>query len=320
MSQPTTLEPTAPVARTRRVPTGALVPLAAAVWWVGGYLPWLVAGLSARGGSGDAPRLALPLTTGTLALLVIGALVGGVLAGLLQLVARSGPRWGIAAALGGVILAMAITAIQTTSALRAHASRGFDADGRVLAGLGLALALSALAGWALGAASALGRPGLGLALSVLAGAFPHWLSSLVFAASPGTTLPELGRWLGLAILAAALAVIGIRPASRLLWWPLAIVVAWLTAPALTAVGYLEQLLGPGRGLNARRVIDAINASIDVFGQASGLDMRPNVPWVAAIAVGAALAAVINRRTGVPPVSNHDQLEEGTSGQQLRRGA
>ena len=299
----------------------ALVPLAGLTWWVGGYLPWLVAG-GRPPRALDGPRIAVPLTGGSIALLVLGALVGGVLAGLLCLVARPGKPWAIAAAtLGGVALAASLTAGQAAMVLGDGRAGAFNGDRRVVAGLCSALVVAALVGWTIGAAAATGRPATGLALAVLAGALPYWVRSLAYAATSEVRGGEASRWLGLALLACALTVIGLRPRSRLLWWPVAIVLAWLTGPMITAAGYLEQLLGPGRGLNARRLVDAIRAAIDVFGEAASLDVRPVVPWVLAVGAGAVLAFALDRRAGdQDPDGSGDHRAPGKDGSWAARSS
>lgn len=299
-----------PTETTRRLPPVALVPLAALVWWVGGYLPWLVSGLQSGQGVEDRSlRLALPLTTSTLSLLVLGALVGGTLAGCLSLAGRSGRRRvDSAATLAGVAVAVVLSAGQAASSLRSALPGDFDADSRVLAGLFFGVGLAALVGWGVGSCAALGPPGAGLALAVLAGAFPHWLSSLVSAAAPGTASGEVGRWIGLAMLAAALAVVGGRPINRLFWWPVVVAAAWFTGPVLTAVGYLEPSLRAGRGLDAQRAVDAVAGAVDVFGHAASIDLRPVWPWVLAVAVGA-VAAVLNDRRPDPAHMRRSPIKE-----------
>jgi hypothetical protein len=302
------------------VPVAALVPLAAFAWWVVGYFPWLAAGLgrsasasSRVGGSGlGGERLAVPLTSSSMSLLVLGALVGGVVAGMLGLVARPSRRGRAAmATLTGVGVAVMVAGGQAALAAHVGSPEEFSADPRVLAGLCVVLGLTALVGWAYGACATLDGPGAGIALAVLAGATPAWLfSSLtslteLFGTSPIGQLGTLGTttvWLGGAVLAVALAVIGVRPPHRLIWWPVAVLVAWAVSPVLTAVAYLEQLIRPGTGF-PRFLGDTIPATVLVLKSAAALGARPLAPWVAATAIGAVLALTVPRlrpRPTTPP--------------------
>lgn len=294
------------VGRAQRVPSAALMPLAAMVWWGVGYLPWITTGLGSPlsgseppGGAGvGGARLAVPLTASSMSQLVLGALVGGVVAGMLGLVARPGHRLRAAVAtLTGVGVAVTVTGGQAVLAAHTSAPGGFAADRRVLAGLCVVLALTALVGWMFGACATLGRAGTGIALAVLAGATPQWLSSSLtqlIDTSPFGQLDARGTtmvWLGGAILAVALAVIGVRPPSRLMWWPVALLVAWTVSPVLTAVSYLEQLIRPGSGL-PRFLGDAVQGDVQVLSSAALLGARSLAPWVAAIAIGICLALTV----------------------------
>jgi len=290
------------------VPAAALVPLAAMVWWAVGYLPWLAAelggsfaGSQSPGGAGvgDA-RLAVPLTAPSMSLLVLGALVGGVVAGMLGLVARPGHRLRSAmATLTGVGVSVTVAGGQAVLAASTAAPGAFASDPLVLAGLCVVLGLTALLGWAFGACATLGRPGAGMALAVLAGAAPAWLSSSLTQLTGSSPLGQLGAggttivWLGGAVLGIALAVIGVRPPSRLIWWPVALLLAWMVGPVLTAVAYLEQLIRPGAGV-PRFLIEAVQADVQVLGSAAALGARSLAPWVAAIAIGVALAFTVPR--------------------------
>lgn len=311
--------------RAQRVPVAALVPLAAIVWWVVGYFPWLAAGLGSSasasrrvgGSSLGGERLAVPLTSSSMSLLVLGALVGGVAAGMLGLVARPSRRGRTAmATLTGVGVAVMVAGGQAALAARVGSPEEFSADPRVLTGLCVVLGLTALVGWAFGACAPLGGPGAGIALAVLAGATPAWLltslTSLteLFGASPMGQQGTVGTttvWLGGAVLAVALAVIGVRPPHRLIWWPVAVLVAWAVSPVLTAVAYLEQLIRPGTGFD-RFLGETIQATALVLKSAAALGARPLAPWVTATAIGAVLALTLPRLrpqpTMPPPAMEH----------------
>ncbi|WP_029430433.1 hypothetical protein [Blastococcus sp. URHD0036] len=289
--------------RARRgttLPAVALLPLAAAVWWIGGFLGWLLT-QAARGDAGNAT--ALPLDPSGLGGLVVGGLVGGVAAGLLtRLAARR--RWGLAATAGGVAIAVVVTLAQSSAVVRDAAAGTFAADPAVLTGLMAVAGGAAAAGWLAGACALLGSGGPAVGLGLLAGLAPSWVSAVVFAVSGPqslTTLDRVATWSGAAVLALALVVAGVRPPQRLLWWPLVVVLAWFAGPALTAVVYLEPLLRPGAGL-PDTLFDSLSGAWQVFEAASSPDARDLVPWgvagVTAAVVAGALAA--RRVSGAAP--------------------
>ncbi|NEK58473.1 hypothetical protein GCU56_11370 [Geodermatophilus sabuli] len=283
---------TAPPRTVPRLPSWALVPVSALVFWVCGFLPWLLEG------AGRAAPLALPLRAGSLTLLVLGAAVGGVLGGLTGLLGRSGRRARALLATGaGTGLALLATLGQSVAA--AGRGSGFDADSRVLVGLcAVAVATTALA-WAAGSLALAGRPGAGVALGLLAGVLPGWLSSLLPSALlsggfGGTAL----AWVQAAALAGALVAVGVRPAARLGWWPLVVLVAWSVGPVLTAVGYLEPSLRPGAGL-PRGLGDALSGAWQVLWLSASPLVRHLAPWVAAVVVAAFVSVLLAGRRSQP---------------------
>src|SRR4051812_49889309 len=91
-------------------PWWLLVPAAALAWWLVGYLPWLVETALSPGLSRPSP--AVPSAGSALGILVFGGLTGGLVAGLLCLVAPTDRRWRAAVcALGGVALALAVVIV-----------------------------------------------------------------------------------------------------------------------------------------------------------------------------------------------------------------
>ncbi|MGY2063978.1 hypothetical protein [Blastococcus sp. SYSU DS0619] len=298
-----------PERRARRgVPWWALVPLSAAAWWVGGYLFWLLGGLRMLP---VGARTALPLAPSMIGSLVLGALVGGVAAGLLSGAAARRAA-GVLATSGGTALAVVLALGTTVRTLRTNAPDTFETEPAVVLGLSAVVVLVSGAGWALGAPAALGAAGAAPGLAVLAGAAPWWTSEGVIAlvgidgmvSGPG----RLGPWLGAALLVTALVVVGARPVARLAWWPAVVLLAWFVAPALTAVSYLEQLLRPGSGLPAT-LPDALDAAWQVFGLASLPAGRDLLPWLVAIAVAAAVVVVRPRLrpTAGPRVEQPEEL-------------
>jgi hypothetical protein len=282
--------------------------MAAAVWWVGGHLGWL---LGAAAGGDAGPASALPLDASLLGRLVLGGVVGGIAAGLLApLAGRRGPA--LAATAGGVVLALLVTLAQSTSAVRDAARGSFAADPRVVTGLTAVAIGAAVTGWLLGSAALLGRPGLAVALGVLAGLAPSWVGSVVVQLTGPEGYPALdriGTWSGAAVLVAALAVAGLRPPARLAWWPVVLVLAWLTGPALTAIAYLEPLLRSGAGL-PDTLLDSLSAAWRVFELASSPEQRDLVPWVVALAVAGAVSVAV---PALRSRRDHGDVAAGTRG-------
>jgi hypothetical protein len=114
-------------------------------------------------------------------------------------------------------------------------------------------------------------------------------------------------WVGGAVLAIALAVIGVRPPSRLIWWPVALVVAWTVSPVLTAVIYLQPLLRPGSRV-PRVLTDTVQGTVQALTGAASPGARSLTPWVAAIVIGAGLALMVAnlRPPSITPPSAAEQ--------------
>ncbi|WP_448623716.1 hypothetical protein [Geodermatophilus sp. URMC 64] len=191
--------------------------------------------------------------------------------------------------------ALAVALADSAATLMGESPDAFSGDGLVVGGLCAVVVAVALVGWGLGSAAASGRPALALGLAVLAGATPSWLSSVLLpfvdTSRSYVGVDVVGRvsaWAGAAVLVFALVTAGARPASRLVWWPLAVLAAWFVPPALTAAGYLEQLLRPGTGLPGT-LPDSLAAAWQVFGLASSPTQRDLLPWVVALVVAAFVA-------------------------------
>ncbi|RBY88312.1 hypothetical protein [Blastococcus sp. TF02A-26] len=290
------------LAASAGLPEWALLPLAAVVWWVGGHLWWLLGGMDAYAGTS-----ALPLAAGWLSWLVLGALTGGVGAGL---VGRLGRRRGLslAATGSGLALAVAVTLLQSLASVSDAPGSGFDEEPVVLAGLSAVVVTTAVGGWLLGSAALLGRPGLGVGLGVLAGLAPPWSSSVVSAVahpSGSGSLGTVSAWFGAIVLVAALVAVGTTPPLRLLWWPLVVLLAWSTGPLMTAAAWLEPLLRPGYGL-PDTLPDALSGAWQVFRLSASPDARDLTPWVVALVVAVVIALVVPllRRGGATPSRDH----------------
>jgi len=291
-----------------RLPVWSLVPLAAVGWWVVGYLPWLAGGMRTAPVGG---RIPVPLSPSLLSSLVLGTLVGGLVAGLLCL-ATPRRRLGVLATLGGLVPALVVVLVVAVGVLGRDAPDSFASDRLVVAGLCVVVVVGALGGWALGSAAAFGRVGAGVALAVLAGAVPAWLSSiLVLAVDTSrsyaglTAVGRIAGWAGAAVLVLALVTVGARPTSRLAWWLPLLLAAWFVSPLLTAAGYLEPLLRPGMGLPGT-LTDSLAAAWQVFWLAAAPSQRDLVPWFAALVVAALIALVRANLAGSRDV-DHRQM-------------
>ncbi len=258
-----------------------------------GYLPWILGGLSDDipydSGAASA-AMALPLTTPRLQLLVLGALVGGIAAGLVALAARSHRAAALAVTFFGLVNGVGVALWQSWTAVERAAPGEFAADPRVLTALAIiTIGVTAL-GWIIGALSVFARPLLGVALAVLAGAAAWWLLEIL----PRDFLTELvWKWAGPVVLVVALVVIGVRPPWRLALWPLAITGAWLVGPALLAANYVAPMLRSGANLPGS-LPDVVDAGQQMFVKALTLefDWRPLAPAIVGIVAAAALAGFL----------------------------
>lgn len=264
-----------------------LVPAAAVVFWVFGYLGWILSGFShdyAGSTLGEA-RPPLPLFPATLPALVIGAVAGGLAAGLLCLTAPAASRRKAAlATLGGIALALLVTVLLSVDSLDADAPAGtFVTDSRTVNGLTMVVVASAVVGWLCGSLSALKGAGLGLAVAVAAGVVPVWM--------PVTTSREVGLVATATLLTLALTLIGVRPATRLLWWPLALLLTWLASPVTAAVAYFQVFLRPG--FRSELIPDALDAATQVFWMAGSPGRRELWPFLVAVILAAVLSVVLS---------------------------
>lgn len=294
----------APADRTgwRSLPPLALVPIAAVLWWVVGFLPWLLNGpgrevLEANG----VGFLALPpLSSGSVSQLVLGAGFGGVLAGLAAVFGAGSRALRAAACSAGVVLAFLVTLVQT----RNGGSAAFDS--RIAGGLTLVVVGTAIAGLGLGLLSLTGRIGLGLAIGTAAGAVPIWVMSVFNAFEVDSTADgvqvahRVSEWSGAVVLAVALVCVGVLPAIRAAAWIGVVLVAWFIGPTITAAAYMEVFLRPGMGLPDMWG-DQLSATWDVWQMAASLDARSLTPWIVPIVVAAVVAAWLARRPAAPPV-------------------
>ncbi|NEK86287.1 hypothetical protein GCU60_11030 [Blastococcus saxobsidens] len=287
-----------------------LVPLAALTWWFVSSLPALLErmfavleGLGRVGGGVTGPEpglLALPLL-GWPPTFVSGALLGGVLAGLLARPADPARRRAAAGAtVGGVLAGLVVVLAQAFAELDEAATSPFTPwSGTAMA---VTLVLVSLLGWGAGTGALGGRTGTGIALGVVAGTLPAWLAGSAFAVlGPGSLGPgfDLGwtTWIGVAVLVGALVTVGLRPVSRLARWLLVVGVAWTALPLAWSLQVLVPTVvnSTGTGPMGGRLPSPWQVLQDALLDGPG---RP-LPLVAALVVAAGIAAV-RARAAAPP--------------------
>lgn len=280
------------------IPVPVLAPASALVWWVVGYLPWLLTGLHDLGGLYNvaSSQAAIPLLTMELPLLVLGGVVGGACAGLLTTLSDGRTATALAASFAGLACAVLVAGIQSSAAVRDAAGSGYEGYDPVISALLATAAGATLLGWLFGVGARFGRVPLGIALAGLAGALPLWLNRAVYAIFPllqSEVVAHTIYYAGAALLAASLVVIGVRPYVRLLAWPVAIALAWIVAPAFAAAGYLGGMLRPPATLS-----DTFGPAWDIFLLAARPEYTPTawtVPFVVAIGLAAAIAIRLELR-------------------------
>lgn len=290
------------------IPAQALAPACALVWWFVGYLPWLVRGLGDDIDGVNVDSIAydailVPLLGSEVPLLVLGGAVGGACAGLLTLLGDGRRETLLAASFAGVACAVLLTTIQSVNAIGVHRGSSYETDTMVL----VAIAGATLLGWLFGAGAYFGRIPLGFVVAVLAGFLPLWVGSVVYAMGMDLySSSELTRsailYPGAALLAGGLVIVGVRPYTRLLAWPIAVLLAWIVQPVYGAVGYLSFVT---QQPNSSELSDELGPAWDMF----VLAFNPaNVPadWVLQFVVAIGLALAISVRLEMRRRSSDDE--------------
>jgi hypothetical protein len=274
-----------------RVSAWWVLPISAVVWWVCGFLPWLlqalyeVIGLTEASAVRSAEFLPLPFTADDAVVgLVVMALFGGLLGGLTAAIPASA-RAGAAAATTGTLLAM--SAAGGASCLLAI--RGSAPGDAAPLGMLVVTAAAGVVGLAAGLLVALGPavlrgPALALPVVLLDG----WLWGLV----PGHLVSPTGTWWIFAValgIAFGLAVDS-RPLELLGWLPTAGIVWVLQAagPALLAV---QENIWPGSALTENPLSAAAIVAYELASAAMVPDAHQLGAWVVALLLGAAIAAL-----------------------------
>ncbi len=270
-----------------------MVVLSAVLFWILGFLPWVLGGFSLPPARAHGPaeglagvRLAVPLVVTRLPELVASALVGGVLSGMVPIAfPRVSRLLGVVVTGSIVLAATSATLVASRRALELHASAQFAADHQVVEGLVLAAICAALPSLAVGLAATVRHGIVAVAAGLVAAALPLWLAAL----------PVLGPGPVVELVAAAALALGLvvsvhRTRWSALLWPVAIGLAWLGAPLSTATAYVAGHLRPGSGAGLG---DLLHGAIDAAGRAAGPSGQSWWPWV--LAVGVAMAWLVARR-------------------------
>ena len=272
-----------------------MVVLSAVVFWIVGFLPWVLAGFALPAAQAHGPaaglagvRLAVPLVVTRLPELVASALVAGVLAGLVPIAFPRLSRLLGVVVTGSIVLGtLSAVLVVSRRALEQHASAQFAADQRVVQGLVLAAVCAAALGLVVGLAATVRHGLVAVAAGLVAAALPAWLAALPLVA-PGSVVQLVA---GVA-LAVGLVVSVHRTSWSALLWPVGLGLAWLGAPLAAASAYGATHLRPGieagTGPLLRGAADAARARLGPDGQAWW-------PWATAIVVAVACLVVARGR-------------------------
>ena len=264
--------------------------ISAIVWWVCGFLPWLlqvfyeVTGLAETSTVADAGLMPLPFTDDAMVGLVVMALIGGLLAGVTSRIPASAGA-GASAAITGTLLAMAATG----GASWWLAARETVPDDAMPLGMLVDTGAAGIVGLAAGLLAGLGPAALrGLALALPVVLLDGWFWGLV----PGNPVSPTSTWWIFAValgIAFGLAVDS-RPIELLGWLPAAGVV-WVlqaTGPALLAV---QENIWPGSALTEDPLSAAGIVWDEIASAAIVSDGHQLGAWVVALLLGAAIAAL-----------------------------
>ncbi len=274
-----------------RISAWWVLPISAIVWWVCGFLPWLlqvfyeVSGLARAATGAAAGILPLPFTADDAVVgVVVMALIGGLLAGVTARLSASAGA-GAGAAIAGTVLAMAATG----GASWWLAVRETGPDDTMPLGMLAITGAAGIIGLGAGLLASLGPAALrGLALALPVVLLDGWFWGLV----PGNPVSPAGTWWIFAValgIAFGLAV-NSKPIELLGWLPAAGVVWALqaTGPALLAV---QENIWPGSALTEDPLSAAGIVWDEIASAAIVSDGHQLGAWVVALLLGAAIAAL-----------------------------
>ncbi|MCX6398280.1 MAG: hypothetical protein NTV23_17465 [Propionibacteriales bacterium] len=293
------LPPLRPVlSRGTRVPllTAVLAVAAVIVFWLVGFLPWVLDGfqLDARryGVSGDGLDrlwLPVPLVAGQLTGLVAFTVVGSVGAMLLPLLFPAVPRSLAVVVTGLTLVAAAVTLTSVTRiAIADRSGNDFASDSRVLDGLVVGVLALVVVGVVVGGAAAWQVGLLPVAVAVLVTQLLSWLSFLEL------PRPDLVAELTSVVLLGGAFVLSVRRSlAWLVTWPVALVIVWLGPPVTAATSAVAARLRPGQNLD-ESLGDTYRTGLEVFRLAVGDAPRTWWPQLVALGIGAGWCAVRHR--------------------------
>ena len=286
-----------------------MVVLSAVLFWVVGFLPWVLAGFSLTVAQAHGPaagtagvRLAVPLVVTRLPELVASALVAGVLAGLVPIAFPRLSRLLGVVVTGSIVLATtSVVLVVSRRALEQRASAQFAADERVVQGLVLTVVCAAVLGLAVGLAATIRHGLVAVAAGLVAAALPVWLAALPVLA-PGSGVQLLA---GVA-LAVGLVVSVHRTRWAVLLWPVGLGLAWLGVPLAAAAGYGATHLRPSSGAG---FVSLLRGAVDAAAGALGPDAQTWWPWAIAVvlAVASLVVARARRRPQPAPVVTQEPV-------------
>ena len=282
-----------------------LLVLAAVAWWAIGFLPWIASGLTWATYDGgpvgssveglSKVRLPVPLAALWLSFLVSASLVGGTAAGVAPILfPRLHRGIGVFAAWFATAVTVPVVLWRTASKIHREAPAEFASDERVLLGLGIIVVLATGAAMVLGSIASNWHSFASVPAALVAGAMPTW----VHAFGGASVVDVLGRVALVVVLVAGLAASTHRTLKAVLLWPVAFAIAFLAAPAFTALAYLAGLLRPSAGLPGS-LPELVGSSRQVFGEAVRQRNDTWTPLVVALALGLLwlVAEAVRRRAG-----------------------
>ncbi|HET8602385.1 MAG TPA: hypothetical protein VFM09_00505 [Marmoricola sp.] len=281
-----------------------MVPLCVVVFWILGFLPWVLGGFTlpvaqAHGaGAGLAGvRLAVPLVATRLPELVASTLVGAVLAGMVPIAFPRVPRLLAVVVAGSVVLATTTAVLVSSRASLEHwASVQFAADHRVVEGLVLAMVCASALGLAVGLTATVRHGVVAVAAGVVAAALPAWV-----AAFPGVEVGLLTEVVAAAALLVGLLVSVHRTRWSAAWWPAALALGWLGAPLAAAAAAVATRLQPGSDASLSELVGRAGHAV---AGTSGPVGQAWWPWAVVAAV--ALARLVR------PSAGHRRADAGST--------
>lgn len=258
-----------------------------------GIVPWLAGGgilplqnlWATQTMPEDMPFSLLPLSQYSVTTVFALVLLGGVFAGVaVHVLAHRRPVAAWPASVG-VLLVQATAVAQSFAVLAEGLALGGGGDRRALlyfAGMlagTLVAVLSAQLGFWMTSRRSAGVAALGVALAAVP--FASWVARLVVSftgeAFPPPFLSPLVQWLPAVVVGIALVWCGVRPASRLVVWVVALLSLWLVPALFTALQY-----GLGMRVLDGDVAEMLRASAEVFPLALA---EVWMPVVVAFAIG-----------------------------------